>query len=183
MVVGIREVKNNASKLVDAVRHGEEVILTNRDERVAKLVPSPKAFPKGRGRDFLKGKVNLYPSWDSPEESESKRCLNISANRIAIEAVARHQRVPAMDARPISSSAWVRSQQANTVVNIVTPGRWRSSTCSALASLTLRQPLNRRRPLRCPLHSSTWSTSLLPTFTNHREPFDRLSIAQAFPKI
>jgi antitoxin (DNA-binding transcriptional repressor) of toxin-antitoxin stability system len=35
--VGIRQAKNNLSKLIDAVRNGEEVILTNRGERVAKL--------------------------------------------------------------------------------------------------------------------------------------------------
>ena len=70
MEVGIREARNNLSKLVDAVRHGEEVFLTNRGQRVAKLVPAPKPRTPLRGRGFLKGKVNLYPGWDSPEEDK-----------------------------------------------------------------------------------------------------------------
>jgi prevent-host-death family protein len=70
MEVGIREAKNNLSKLVDAVRHGEEVFLTNRGQRVAKLVPAPKTRTPGRGRGEWKGKVNLYPGWDSPEEDK-----------------------------------------------------------------------------------------------------------------
>jgi prevent-host-death family protein len=70
MEVGIREAKNNLSKLVDAVRHGEEVILTKRGRPLAKLVPVPAPWTPGRGRGFLKGKVNLYPGWDSPEEDK-----------------------------------------------------------------------------------------------------------------
>jgi prevent-host-death family protein len=70
MEVGIREAKNNLSKLVDAVRRGEEVFLTNRGERVAKIVPAPKTRTALRGRGFLKGKINFYPGWDSPEEDK-----------------------------------------------------------------------------------------------------------------
>jgi prevent-host-death family protein len=70
MEVGIRDAKNSLSKLVEAVREGEEVFLTNRGERVAQLVPARKRAPAGRGRGFLKGKVNLYPGWDSPEEDK-----------------------------------------------------------------------------------------------------------------
>ena len=80
MEVGIREAKNNLSKLVDAVRHGEEVILTKRGERVAKIVPAPKKWAPGRGRGCLKGKINFYPGWDSPEEDkrieDMFECLN-----------------------------------------------------------------------------------------------------------
>ncbi len=64
--MGIREAKNTLSKLVDALRHGEEVFLTKRGKRVAKLVPAYPADPK-RGRGSLVGKGNLYPGWDSPE--------------------------------------------------------------------------------------------------------------------
>jgi len=70
MEVGIRDAKNNLSKLVEAVRDGEEVFLTKRGERVAQLVPARKPVSKMRGRGFLKGKVNLYPGWDSPEEDK-----------------------------------------------------------------------------------------------------------------
>jgi prevent-host-death family protein len=70
MEVGIRDAKNNLSKLVEAVREGEEVFLTNRGERVAQLVPARKPASKMRGRGFLKGKVNLYPGWDSAEEDK-----------------------------------------------------------------------------------------------------------------
>jgi prevent-host-death family protein len=70
MDVGIREAKNNLSKLLDAVRHGEEVFLTRRGERVAKLVPAFKPVTTERGRGCLEGKVNLYPGWDSPEEDK-----------------------------------------------------------------------------------------------------------------
>jgi len=70
MEVCIRDAKNNLSKLVEAVRDGEEVFLTNRGERVAQLVAARKPATKMRGRGFLKGKVNLYPGWDSPEEDK-----------------------------------------------------------------------------------------------------------------
>lgn len=70
MEVGIREAKNNLSKLVEAVSKGEEVFLTNRGQRVAKIVPAPKPRTPLRGRGFLKGKINFYPGWDSPEEDK-----------------------------------------------------------------------------------------------------------------
>jgi prevent-host-death family protein len=70
MDVGIKEAKNNLSKLIDALRHGEEVFLTKRGERVAKLVPAQKPLTPDRGRGAWEGKVNLYPGWDSPEEDK-----------------------------------------------------------------------------------------------------------------
>lgn len=72
MDVGLREAKNKLSKLIDALSCGEEVFLTRRGERVAKLVPAPPKKPVDpkRGRGFLKGKVNFYPGWDSPEEDK-----------------------------------------------------------------------------------------------------------------
>jgi prevent-host-death family protein len=70
MEVGIREAKNNLSKLVEAARQGEEVFLTNRGARVAKIVPARKPALPRRGRGFLKGKINFYPGWDSPEEDK-----------------------------------------------------------------------------------------------------------------
>jgi prevent-host-death family protein len=70
MEVGIRDAKNSLSKLLDAVQHGEEVFLTKRGERVAKLVPTPKPLEPNRGRGMWKDKVNLYPGWDSLEEDK-----------------------------------------------------------------------------------------------------------------
>ena len=70
MEVGIREAKNNLSKFIDAVLQGEEVFLTKRGERVVQLVPAPKRPGPRRGFGLWKGKVNLYPGWDSPEEDK-----------------------------------------------------------------------------------------------------------------
>jgi antitoxin (DNA-binding transcriptional repressor) of toxin-antitoxin stability system len=70
MDVGIRDAKNNLSKLVEAVLDGEEVFLTNRGARVAQLVRTPKATPRGRGRGSWKGKIHLYPGWDSRGEDK-----------------------------------------------------------------------------------------------------------------
>jgi antitoxin (DNA-binding transcriptional repressor) of toxin-antitoxin stability system len=70
MDVGIRDAKNNLSKLVEAVLDGEEAFLTNRGARVVQLVRTPKAIPQGRGRGSWKGKVNLYAGWDSRAEDK-----------------------------------------------------------------------------------------------------------------
>lgn len=70
METGIRDAKNNLSRLVDAVLAGEQVFLTKRGRRVAQLVATPKPTIAGRGRGLWKGKVNLYPGWDSPEEDK-----------------------------------------------------------------------------------------------------------------
>lgn len=68
MEVGIRDAKNNLSKLVEAALDGDEVFLTNRGERVAQLVPARRTAVSGRGRGLWKGKVNFYPGWDSRRE-------------------------------------------------------------------------------------------------------------------
>ena len=70
MDAGIKDAKNNLSKLVDAVLDGEEVFLTNRGERVVQLVRVPEATSRCRGRGSWKGKVNLYPGWDSLAEDK-----------------------------------------------------------------------------------------------------------------
>ena len=68
MEAGIKEAKKNLSKLVDAMLRGEEVYLTKRGARVAEIVPAKKKGSFKTGRGFLKGKINLYPGWDSIEE-------------------------------------------------------------------------------------------------------------------
>ena len=68
MEVGMKEAKNKLSKLIEAVRAGEEVFLTNRGNRVAQLIPVGKRGSIKTGRGCLKGKINFYPGWDSEEE-------------------------------------------------------------------------------------------------------------------
>ena len=71
METGIREAKNTLSKLVQSVLDGDEVFLTNRGERVVQLIAAPKPPSTRRGRGLWKGKVNLYPGWDSPEADKA----------------------------------------------------------------------------------------------------------------
>ncbi|MBV8809349.1 MAG: type II toxin-antitoxin system prevent-host-death family antitoxin [Acidobacteriaceae bacterium] len=68
MEIGIREAKNKLSKLVEAALNGEEIFLTNRGARVAQLVAAHHRRASLRGRGSLKGRINLYPGWDSPDE-------------------------------------------------------------------------------------------------------------------
>jgi prevent-host-death family protein len=70
MEVGIREAKNTLSRLVEAALAGEDVFLTNRGERVAKLVPLPATPSARRGLGCLEGRVRLYPGWDSAGEDK-----------------------------------------------------------------------------------------------------------------
>ncbi len=70
MEVGIREAKNNLSKLVQAALEGEEVYLTKRGERTVQIVATPKQGDKRRGWGLWEGKTNLYPGWDSPAEDK-----------------------------------------------------------------------------------------------------------------
>lgn len=70
METGIKDAKNNLSKLVQAAFDGEEVYLTKRGKRVAQLIPARDPARDRMGRGMWKGKVNLYPGWDSPEEDK-----------------------------------------------------------------------------------------------------------------
>ncbi|HTV90111.1 MAG TPA: type II toxin-antitoxin system prevent-host-death family antitoxin [Stellaceae bacterium] len=57
MQVNILEAKNRLSQLIKSVRAGEEVIIANRGEPVARLVPADRATdrksPSGTGRAIL----------------------------------------------------------------------------------------------------------------------------------
>jgi len=70
METGIREAKNSLSKLVEAVRNGQEVFITSRGQRVVQMIAAAPPPSPARGRGFLKDKIRLYPGWDSIEEDQ-----------------------------------------------------------------------------------------------------------------
>ncbi len=57
----MKEAISKVSKLIEAVRSGEEVFLTNRGKRVAQLIPVANRGSIKTGRGCLKGKINFYP--------------------------------------------------------------------------------------------------------------------------
>ena len=61
----IHEAKTNFSKLVDAVMHGEEIIIAKAGKPAAKLVPISIVKPK-RKPGALKGKIQIADDFDSP---------------------------------------------------------------------------------------------------------------------
>ena len=61
------EAKTRLSELVEKARRGEKVVLMNRGDPVAMIVPVPRA-PLSRKLGFLKGKGRLLPGWDGPIE-------------------------------------------------------------------------------------------------------------------
>lgn len=64
--VGIRELKQNASAVIDRVRHGESVEVTERGRPIALIVPLPRAgtldrlLAEGRARS-ASGSLNDLP--------------------------------------------------------------------------------------------------------------------------
>jgi prevent-host-death family protein len=63
----IYEAKTRLSELVEKARRGEKVVLMNRGEPVAMIIPfeRPRA---ARKLGFLKGKGRLLTGWDKPIE-------------------------------------------------------------------------------------------------------------------
>ena len=59
------EAKTRLSELVEKARRGEKVVLMNRGDPVALIVPLPQA-PPTRKLGFLKGQGRLLPGWDEP---------------------------------------------------------------------------------------------------------------------
>jgi len=53
MQVNILEAKNHLSQLIKSARAGEEIVIANRGEPVARLVPFEAAAEPGLGRDLL----------------------------------------------------------------------------------------------------------------------------------
>ncbi len=68
--VGMHEAKTTLSRLVDAARSGEEVVITRRGEPVVKLEPvAPSSGTRVSLYGSLKGKINLSDDFDDlPEE-------------------------------------------------------------------------------------------------------------------
>lgn len=66
-IVNIHEAKTHLSKLVDAVIHGNEILIAMAGKPVAKLGPISKK-PKRFG--VLKGKVKISKDFDSPLPEE-----------------------------------------------------------------------------------------------------------------
>jgi prevent-host-death family protein len=62
--VNIHEAKTHFSRLVDAVIHGDEVIIAMAGKPVAKLGPINKKPPRRFG--ILKGKIKIAQDFDDP---------------------------------------------------------------------------------------------------------------------
>ncbi len=67
MEVGIKQAKNQLSKLVAAARSGEEVFLMNRGKKVAKIVSIAQPRKNNRGYGMFKDVIHLPDDWGSPE--------------------------------------------------------------------------------------------------------------------
>jgi prevent-host-death family protein len=75
MEVGVRELRNNLSRYLDRVRGGEEVVVTDRGQAIARVLPlgtervldrliaegvvTPAQRPKSRARKPIKSKVTV----------------------------------------------------------------------------------------------------------------------------
>jgi prevent-host-death family protein len=61
---GVREARQNLSALLDEVRKGHEVVITERGRPVAKLVPPDR--PRGKGVPNLAAFRRKMPVFDPP---------------------------------------------------------------------------------------------------------------------
>ena len=61
---GVREARQNLSALLDEVKKGREVVITERGRPVAKLVPPDR--PKGKGFPDLAAFRRRLPIFDPP---------------------------------------------------------------------------------------------------------------------
>ena len=67
-MVNIYEAKTNFSKLIDAVIHGNEIIIAMAGKPVAKLGPIHKKTKRRFG--VLKGKIKIAKDFDAPLPDE-----------------------------------------------------------------------------------------------------------------
>jgi prevent-host-death family protein len=65
LIYNIHDAKSQLSKLIEAVQHGEEVVIAKAGKPVAVLGPVNSVPPK-RVRGVLKGQINLGPEFDEP---------------------------------------------------------------------------------------------------------------------
>ena len=63
--VNIHQAKTNFSKLIDAVMHGEEIIIAKSGKPAAKLVPIAAVKPN-RKPGALKGKIKMAKDFNAP---------------------------------------------------------------------------------------------------------------------
>lgn len=64
-IINIHQAKTHLSKLVDAVTHGEEIIIAKAGRPVAKLIPISGKKSK-RKPGALKGKITISEDFDAP---------------------------------------------------------------------------------------------------------------------
>lgn len=65
--VNTHEAKSQLSKLIAAVRAGEEVVICQAGKPVARLAAFEPAKRRKPRLGTFKGKIKLSPDWDSPE--------------------------------------------------------------------------------------------------------------------
>ncbi|RYF48524.1 MAG: type II toxin-antitoxin system Phd/YefM family antitoxin [Cytophagaceae bacterium] len=63
--VNIHEAKTQFSKLIDAVAHGEEIVIAKAGKPAAMLVPMPMQKPM-RKPGAMKGKIKIAADFDAP---------------------------------------------------------------------------------------------------------------------
>ena len=71
MQVTIAEAETRFAELIDAVKAGDRVVITEGGEPVAEMTPAP-AKPKKRNPQFgtMRDQIKLNPGWDEPITEE-----------------------------------------------------------------------------------------------------------------
>lgn len=65
--VNIHEAKTSLSKLIEAVKRGEEVVIARAGKPEVRLVPAAGAGKPGREFGFLKGQIVYAPDYDQAD--------------------------------------------------------------------------------------------------------------------
>ena len=67
--VAIEDQADELALLLEEVKRGEEVVVTDHNQPVAKIVPIKTPPPRSRPRfGALKGKISMAPDFDAPLE-------------------------------------------------------------------------------------------------------------------
>ena len=69
VVVGVHEAKTNLSRLLERVAAGDDIVITNRGQVVARIVADGSSLPK-RMLGTAAGQVRIDPTFDDPLPSE-----------------------------------------------------------------------------------------------------------------